>query len=258
MKPVEKPEDGLRGSDYSDEHLPTPGPYAHAAMHYEPSCKEGGMETVTTLERRIKRLITYLIALPLACVLIVLLYEDAKSRFGPRLAAEAAPLNVGSLAPDFSFPDLDGNMVMLSNLRGRVVFINIWATWCPTCVWEMPHMEYLYRQFKDQNFVMLAVSIDILGKDVVAPFMEKHRLTFPALLDPMGTIKRLYRATGVPETFIVDKRGILAHKEIGARDWTTPSSIAMIRQLVDEKVEPRLVAGSRTRGDRLRANESRE
>ncbi|MBI3092315.1 MAG: TlpA family protein disulfide reductase [Candidatus Tectomicrobia bacterium] len=200
-------------------------------------------EAVRSDERRVKRIIAYLVGVPLALVLLVLLYEGAKARLQDKIAKVSGPLTTGSEAPDFSFPDLDGKTVRLRDLRGKVVFINIWATWCPTCVWEMPSMELVHQEYKKRDFVMLAVDLDILGKEVVLPFMEKHRLTFPVLLDPKGTIKRIYRTTGVPETFIVDKRGILRHIEIGPREWSHPQTMAMIGRLIDEPAEPAPVSG---------------
>lgn len=200
--------------------------------------QESATDAVVSKEQRAKRIIAYLVGLPLALLLLVILYEGAKARLGEKVALEAAPLRVGAPAPDFNYPDLNGNAVTLSGLRGKVVFINIWATWCPTCVWEMPSMEQVHRKFKDQDFVMLAVDIDLLGKEVVLPFMKKYRLTFPVLLDPRGAVKRLYRTTGVPETFIIDKRGIIRYIEIGPRDWSEPQAVAMIRALVNEPLAP--------------------
>lgn len=134
-------------------------------------------------------------------------------------------------APDFSLPRLDGEIVRLSDFRGKVVFLNIWATWCSPCREEMPSMERLYQEMKGQPFEILAVSIDILGAKAVAPFMTEFKLSFPALLDPQGSIQRLYGATGVPESFIIDKNGIIAAKVIGARDWASPDAVKVIKDL---------------------------
>jgi len=124
-------------------------------------------------------------------------------------------------APDFSFPGLDGKMVSLSDYKGKVVLINVWATWCPPCVDEMPSMEKLYQNFKGENFEILAVSIDEAGLKAVAPFMKKTNLTFPALIDSEGTIKTVYGITAIPESFIIDKQGFLIKKIVGPVDWAT-------------------------------------
>jgi peroxiredoxin len=144
---------------------------------------------------------------------------------------QVAP-RVGQVLPDFTLPDLQGNLVQLSALRGKVVFINIWATWCPPCVEEMPTMQRLYERFHDRGLVLLAISIDALGAQVVAPFMRQYDLTFPALLDPAGSIEHLYRTSGVPESFVVDKQGRLVEKVVGPRDWAHPQVIRMFERLL--------------------------
>ena len=141
-------------------------------------------------------------------------------------------LEVGKAAPDLTFPGLDGRMISLSDHKGKVVLVNIWATWCSPCVDEMPSMEKLYQEFKDDNLEILAVSIDALGAEVVGPFMQKYNLTFPALLDPEGTIRQSYQVTGVPESFIIDQQGVLAKKIIGAADWSSPGVLSFFRNLL--------------------------
>ncbi len=149
-------------------------------------------------------------------------------------SANQAPVRVGLPAPDFTYPGLDGKNVSLSDYRGKVVFINIWATWCPSCVEEMPSMQKLYQKLEGENFEILAVSIDSKGAKVVAPFMKKYKLTFPALIDSMGTVKRIYKTTGVPESYIIDKDGILAKKVIGPIDWSQPDILRLFSDLIQK------------------------
>jgi peroxiredoxin len=163
---------------------------------------------------------------------LILLLLNQKSLFFKSEKQE--PLAIGLPAPDFTFPGLDGKMVSLSDYRGKVVLVNIWATWCPPCVEEMPSMEKLYQKLKGKDFEILAVSIDSLEAKVVAPFMKKHKLTFPALIDSSGTIRKTYRATGIPESFIIDKNGILIEKIIGPRDWTRPAILSFLSNLVQK------------------------
>ncbi len=125
----------------------------------------------------------------------------------------------GIAAQDFGLPNLRGDYVKLSGYRGKVVFLNIWATWCPPCREEMPSMESLYRRLNGREFEMLAVSIDKDGERVVRPFAAKYGLTFPVLLDPEGKTYRLYGLTGVPESFIIDKSGVVVNKIIGPQNW---------------------------------------
>ena len=143
-------------------------------------------------------------------------------------------LKTGLPAPDFTFPGLNGKMVSLSDYRGHIVLVNIWATWCPPCVDEMPSMEKLYQELKGEKFEILAVSIDSLGTKAVAPFMKKYSLSFPALMDPDGTIQTLYQTTGVPESFIVDQDGLLIEKIIGPRDWAKPEIVGFFRQRIQK------------------------
>lgn len=152
---------------------------------------------------------------------------------------EQPPIAIGLPAPDFTFPGLDGKMVSLADYRGKVVFVNIWATWCPSCVDEMPSMEKLYQKLKGRKFEILAVSIDVMGRKDVAPFMKDYRLTFPALLDTRGTIRRSYRTTGVPESFIIDKEGILVRKIIGPIDWATPAVFQYFDELMNRPLPTR-------------------
>ena len=149
-------------------------------------------------------------------------------------SVKIVPIEVGLPAPDFSFPGMDGKMVNLSDFRGKVVLVNIWATWCASCVDEMPSMEKLYQNLKDEDFEILAVSIDSLGEKVVAPFMKKYKLTFPALIDSAGAIRMGYRTTGVPESFIIDKHGILVRKIIGPLDWAKPETLHLFQGLIQK------------------------
>jgi peroxiredoxin len=138
----------------------------------------------------------------------------------------------GAPAPNFTLPDLDGKMVSLADYKGQVVLLNIWATWCRPCVEEMPSMEKLYQELKDEEFEILAVSIDESGAQVVLPFMKKHKLSFPALTDTAGAIKNLYQTTGVPESFIIDKDGRIVEEVTGPRDWASAGAIRFFRNLI--------------------------
>jgi peroxiredoxin len=135
-------------------------------------------------------------------------------------------------APDFTLPGLNGELISLSDFKGNVVLVNVWATWCPPCVYEMPSMEKLYQQFKKEKLKILAVSVDTSGAGAVAPFMKNHNLTFQALIDPAGTILTTYGVNSIPQSFIVDKQGHLIKKIIGPIDWATPEMFGFFRDLV--------------------------
>ena len=142
-------------------------------------------------------------------------------------------LKKGMKVPDFSFPDLKGKMIQLSNYKGKVVLLNIWASWCIPCLDEMPSLESLYKKLKKnkENFEIIAVSIDALGADVVNKFIKKYQISFPVALDPRHKIKKLYSAKGVPETFVIDSKGILVQKIVGPRKWDDNKTIEFFRKL---------------------------
>ena len=140
-------------------------------------------------------------------------------------------LGKGVPAPNFALPDLTGKTVSLADYRGKVVLLNIWATWCPPCVEEMPSMEKLYQEMKGEPFEILAVSLDESGTKVVAPFMKKHKLSFPTLIDSAGIMKDLYQTTGIPESLIITKDGVILEKIIGPRNWASSGAIKYFREL---------------------------
>ncbi|ETX08666.1 TlpA disulfide reductase family protein [Candidatus Entotheonella palauensis] len=139
---------------------------------------------------------------------------------------------LGQPVADFSLPDLQGRTVSLSGLKGKVVFLNVWATWCQPCVDEMPTIQRLHDQLKPRGLEVLTVSLDPLGAQIVNPFVKKYGLSFPVLLDVKSHIQKLYGTTGVPESFIIDKTGRLVEKVVGPRDWAHPNMLAMFERLM--------------------------
>lgn len=111
-------------------------------------------------------------------------------------------------APDFMLSSLDGSPVRLSDLKGQVVLVNIWATWCPPCRAEMPTIQTVYEQYHDKGFTVLAVDQDEAPR-VVAAFMNENKLTFPALLDTGNRVGWAYQATALPSSFFIDKQGVI-------------------------------------------------
>ena len=148
-------------------------------------------------------------------------------------SAKYEPLTVGKDAPDFSLPNLDDKTVKLSDYRGKVVFLNFWATWCKPCREEMPSMEVLYKNFERDGLVILAVSIDrVTTKKDIPPFVKGLSLTFPVLVDSWGQTDKRYKLMGVPETYIIDQQGVLREKVIGPRDWTVLDNLKVITGLL--------------------------
>ncbi len=174
-----------------------------------------------------RQLLTMLLILVVAIPILLLSLKE--NDLGLR---SESPVRVGHPAPDFTFPDLTGKKVSLTDFRGKVVFVNVWATWCPPCREEMPSMQKLYERFKNEEFKILAVSIDSNGREAVAPFMEKLNLTFPALLDPESKMWGLYGLTGVPESFIMDREGLVVKKIVGAIDWAAQDVFRFFQELI--------------------------
>ena len=178
--------------------------------------------------------------LPVAAVVAVLLSLVA----GAWLVRDRfLPVEVGTIAPDFAARDLSGKPVTLEDLRGEVVLLNIWATWCPPCREEMPSMERLHRALEPEGLRVVAVSIDAapgsvdpsgrLGGDIPG-FAREMGLTFTMWHDPDGSIQRTYRTTGVPESFVIDRSGTIIKKVIGPWEWDSAASIDLFRRLMRE------------------------
>lgn len=144
------------------------------------------------------------------------------------------PLVVGKPAPDFALTDLNDKPYRLSDFRGKVVFLNFWATWCAPCREEMPSMEVLYRNFEKDGLVILAVSIDrVTTTKDIPPFVKGLNLTFPVLVDSWGKTDKPYKRMGVPETFIIDQEGIIREIVIGPRDWTRLDNLKTLTTLLN-------------------------
>ena len=149
-------------------------------------------------------------------------------------SAKYEPLAVGKLAPDFSLTDLNEKPFRLSDFRGKVVFLNFWATWCKPCREEMPSMEILNKNFEKDGLVILAVSIDrVTTTKDIPPFVKGMNLTFPVLIDSWGQTDKPYKRMGVPETFIIDQQGIIQEIVIGPRDWTRLDSLQVLTKLLN-------------------------
>jgi peroxiredoxin len=135
-------------------------------------------------------------------------------------------------APGFVLPDLSGKVVRMDDLRGKVVLLNLWATWCPPCVEEMPTLEALSKKMTGRDFVLLAISEDE-HPEKVGPWVEKRGLTFPVLLDARGQVGGDLGITGYPETFIVDRAGRIVHHHVGYRNWDEPGIVAALERLMN-------------------------
>jgi len=153
------------------------------------------------------------------------------------------PIVAGAQAPDFAAVDMQGRPARLTDYRGKVVLLNVWATWCPPCREEMPSMQRLFEAMQGTDFEILAVSIDARkgeadpfgreGGDLAA-FAREMGLTFTILHDPEGRIQATYQTTGVPETFLIGRDGVIYKKVAGGTAWDAPENLELVRRLLGE------------------------
>jgi len=160
--------------------------------------------------------------------------------FGTALVIKIRPqidlVGVGSAAPRFHAINLGtGRPATFADYGGKVVLLNVWATWCEPCRVEMPSLERLYRRLGGSDFRVVAVSIDEDGDSVVRSFARNLGLTFDILHDPTAAIRRDYQATGVPESWVINRDGVIVKKVIGAAEWDGPVNEILIRRLIDER-----------------------
>jgi cytochrome c biogenesis protein CcmG, thiol:disulfide interchange protein DsbE len=150
-------------------------------------------------------------------------------------AARGAPAQAVSLpAPDFTLPTLAGGSVRLSDLRGRVVLLNFWATWCVPCRTEMPAIEELYQRYRDRGLEVLAINLDVLSTASVEAFAKEVGVTFRVALDPSWSTARAYSVIGLPTTYLIDRSGKAVVREVGAREWTDGVSRMAVEGLLHE------------------------
>jgi len=151
------------------------------------------------------------------------------------------PVITGSAAPDFEMTAMDGSTETVEQYRGKVVLLNVWATWCGPCLQEMPAMQRLHEALEGTDFEILAVSVDArvgeadlggrAGGDLEA-FAKELGLTFRILHNPAGDIQRAYQTTGVPESFVIDRQGVIVKKIAGPTEWDAPVNQELIRRLL--------------------------
>jgi peroxiredoxin len=138
----------------------------------------------------------------------------------------------GDHAPDFRLPAPDGRILSLSDFRGKVVMVHFWATWCPPCVEELPLLAKLYPELAGKDFEMLAVSVDEGGAKAVTSFMRQRNLKVPVLLDPDRSVASSYGTYKFPETYIIDRNGVVQYKVIGPLNWMDPQTIQVLKNII--------------------------
>lgn len=171
--------------------------------------------------------------LTVAAIVLALLSALGLAAFVMR--DELFPVEIGSQAPDFRARAVDGSNQLrtLADYKGKVIVLNVWATWCGPCIEEMPSFERLHKQITDSSLKIVAVSIDdVVGADSVRSYATNLGLTFEILLDSLHTIDRDYQVTGYPETFVIARDGTIRKKWIGPANWSSAGNIALVRDLL--------------------------
>lgn len=176
------------------------------------------------------RLVRSLAAVALSGVLV----GSAAGAVDPARELELIKPNRQQRAKDFKVPALDGTRLSLADLKGKVVFLNLWATWCGPCKEEMPAMEQLWQRYKEQGLVVIALSMDSGGAKAVKPYIEHAKYTYLVGLDPKMEVAQLYGARSVPSTFIIDRQGMLRAIALGPRPWDGKAAFAYIESLLKD------------------------
>lgn len=163
---------------------------------------------------------------------------------GVAMSPEVTPVAVGTAAPEFRAAHLPkGDTVRLRDYAGEVVLFNIWATWCGPCEFEMPSMERLYQELGPLGLKVVAMSVDEAGPEHVLQWVNERKLTFEILHDRSGQVEAAYQVTGYPESFVIDRDGIIVKKVIGPVEWDHPTQKALFRQLLGSADDGQVATG---------------
>jgi len=150
----------------------------------------------------------------------------------PFTSLKMSRLPAGSQAMPFELTALDGTVVKLSDLAGKVVLVNFWATWCGPCKEEMPSLVRLQQQLDPKKFVLLTVTTD-LQRQGIAQFLAQVGVTLPVLFDEDQDVSRSFMVRGLPTTVLIAPDGMLAGRAVGPRAWDSSESVALMRQVME-------------------------
>lgn len=137
-------------------------------------------------------------------------------------------------APQIELTDLDGELQTLDSHKGKFVLLNFWATWCPPCLEEMPSMQVLHERYDGDDLIVVAVSSDEEGREIVAPYIEKLDVNFPVWLDTEGVAAKAYGAKNLPITFLLNRDGEVIAAATGKRDWASAAALSTLDEIVNQ------------------------
>jgi len=161
-------------------------------------------------------------------------YGWAQSKVNFKAIPVLQPMKDSAPTPDFSLTTPEGKKISLKDFRGKTIFLNFWATWCVPCREEMPAMEKLYQEYKDNNFVILAVNVKDRKQEAMA-FIKELKLTYPVALDPEAEVAQLYGAWGLPTTYLIGPKGEGLARGWGPAEWYSSAARKMFKELLEEK-----------------------
>jgi thiol-disulfide isomerase/thioredoxin len=170
----------------------------------------------------------------LGWLLLVAVPSAAQPKINYKVIKNLEPMRDNSRTPDFTVAGFDGKTISLKNFRGKMVFLNFWATWCVPCREEMPAMEQLYQEYKSRNFVILAINVKDRKQDAMN-FLKEWKITYPAAFDPEGQVGVLYGAWGLPTTYLIGPKGEGLARAWGPAEWYSPAARNLISQILAEK-----------------------
>lgn len=162
--------------------------------------------------------------------LLIFLFLGAVFLYFLYVVSAQEGIREGDDATGLSLPDESGQEVHLDQLRGKLVLLNFWATWCPPCIWEIPHFNKLVQQISDPRFVLLGVSVDERGGASINEFRKRVPINFTVLLDPKGESASKYGTYELPQSFLIDPQGKVVKIYRGPREWGDPKVVSEIRQ----------------------------
>jgi peroxiredoxin len=161
-------------------------------------------------------------------------YARAQSKINYKVIPNLEAMKDQAPTPDFTLPNLDSKKISLKDFRGKLVFLNFWATWCVPCREEMPAMEKLYQEFREKNFMVLAVNVKDRKQDAVN-FAKELKLSYPIVIDPDAQVGLLYGAWGLPTTYLIGPKGEGLARAWGPAEWYSPAARNLIKDLLDGK-----------------------